>query len=80
MKNPASISAFGQHLRKLREDRGLSLQMLADESNVAKPTLFRVETAKATPTLDLLVSLARGLNVTVRDLVDIPDLEKLDEV
>jgi len=70
VKKPASIAAFGQHLRKLREGRGWSQQELADVSDLAKKTVYRIETAQTAPTLDVLVCLAEGLELPLRELVD----------
>ena len=70
VKNPASVAAFGVHLRKLREARGWSQQALADYADVAKLTVQRIEHAKGAPTLDVLVSLARALQVSLPELMD----------
>lgn len=73
VKNPASIEAFGLHLRKLREERGWSQQALADYADIAKLTVQRIEHAKGAPTLDVLVSLARALHLPLRELLDFPE-------
>lgn len=70
MKNPASVKAFGIHLRRLREDRELSQQELADLSDVNKRTLQTIENGQSSPTFDFMVSLAKGLNTDVKELVD----------
>ncbi|WP_204376178.1 helix-turn-helix domain-containing protein [Hymenobacter coccineus] len=70
MKKPASIAAFGAHLRKLREERGWSQQELADVADVTKKTVYRIETAQTAPTLDVLVCLAEGLEISLPALVD----------
>ena len=70
MKNLTSVEAFGVHLRKLREARGWSQQALADYADVAKLTIQRIEHAKGAPTLDVLVSLARALQLPLRELMD----------
>jgi transcriptional regulator with XRE-family HTH domain len=70
VKNPGSIKAFGIHLRVLREKAGFSQQELADAAGVAKITVQRIENAKYSATLDLLVSLAEALNLPLKKLVD----------
>ncbi|OGX90153.1 helix-turn-helix domain-containing protein [Hymenobacter coccineus] len=69
MKKPASIHAFGQHLRRLREARGWSQQALADAADITKKTVYRMETAQTAPTLDVLVCLAEGLEISLAELV-----------
>jgi len=70
VKNLATIKAFGTHLRKLREERDLSQQNLADIADVAKITIQRIENAKFTVTLDVMVSLSKALKIPLKDLVD----------
>lgn len=72
VKKPASIRAFGAHLRQLRERRGWSQQELADVADITKKTVYRIETAQSAPTLDVLVCLAEGLEIPLRELLDFP--------
>lgn len=69
MKKPASATAFGRHLRGLREHRGWSQQELADVADITKKTVYRIETAQTSPTLDVLVCLAEGLEITLPELL-----------
>lgn len=74
MKKPASIQAFGQHLRRLREGRGWSQQALADAADITKKTVYRMETAQTAPTLDVLACLAEGLEISLAELVTFPTI------
>jgi transcriptional regulator with XRE-family HTH domain len=78
VKNPAGIKAFGAHLRRLREQRGMSQQELADYANVSKMTVHRIETAQFSATLDVLLSLAKALNVPWQEFMACPDIDKVD--
>ncbi|WP_223654418.1 helix-turn-helix domain-containing protein [Hymenobacter psoromatis] len=69
MKKPASIQAFGQHLRRLREARGWSQQALADAADITKKTVYRIEKAQTAPTLDVLACLAEGLELSLPELL-----------
>ncbi|RSK43163.1 helix-turn-helix domain-containing protein [Hymenobacter rigui] len=69
MKNEEVLKAFGQHLRQLREARGWSQQALADVADVSKPTIYRLETARYSVTLDVLASLAQGLEISLSELM-----------
>ncbi|WP_369811127.1 helix-turn-helix domain-containing protein [Hymenobacter mellowenesis] len=75
MKNPAGIRAFGAHLRRLREERGMSQQELADYANVSKMTVHRIETAQFSATLDVLISLTKALGLPLQELVACPGIE-----
>ncbi len=72
LKNLAAIRAFGIRLRQLREQRGWSQQALADVADVSKPTIQRIEQAKFSVTLDVLISLTRGLEIPLSQLLDVP--------
>lgn len=79
MKNPAGLRAFSERLRLLRNQRGYSQQKLADIANVEQSTIKRIELVQLAPTLDLLISLSRALNLEVRDLVDDPAITNSDK-
>jgi DNA-binding XRE family transcriptional regulator len=72
VKNPKGVKAFGIHLRQLREAHDLSQQELADLADLAKKTIQRIENGNATSTFDVMISLARGFNITIEELIDFP--------
>jgi transcriptional regulator with XRE-family HTH domain len=72
VKNPSGIKAFGVQLRRLRESKSLSQQELANRADVAKITVQRIENAKYTVTLDVLISLSEALEVSLIELFDFP--------
>ena len=57
-------------LRGLRQSLGMSLDELAERSHVSPSTISRVETGKRTISLDLLVALAAGLEVSIDALLE----------
>ncbi|MGY6501095.1 MAG: helix-turn-helix domain-containing protein [Acidimicrobiales bacterium] len=58
-------------LRSLRTTLGLSLDQLAERANLSASTISRVETGKRTLGLDVLVPLARALQVDLESLIDV---------
>ncbi|MCO1654166.1 helix-turn-helix domain-containing protein [Pseudonocardia humida] len=66
------VAGVGARLRERRLDAGLSLADLAAELGVSSSTVSRLETGRRTPTLDLLLPLARRYRVTLDELVDAP--------
>ena len=70
MKNPTLLHAFGEHLRALRKQRGLSQQALADEADISWPTVQRVEAGNQSATLEVLAALSQALDVSLKDLMD----------
>jgi len=70
VKNAQAIRAFGVHLRRLRESKELSQQQLADLADVAKITVQRIENAKFTATLDVLISLSDAMGVPLEEMMN----------
>lgn len=70
MKNPNGIKAFATHLRSLRDSKKISQQKLADDADVAKKTIQRIENAKTAVTIDILISLSRALKISLCELTD----------
>src|ERR1700758_1069604 len=58
-------------LRSLRNTLGLSLDELATRTNLSPSTISRVETGKRTISLDILLPLARALQVNLDELLDV---------
>lgn len=58
-------------LRSLRKSLGWSLDDLAQRSHLSPSTISRVETGKRTISLEVLLSLARALQVDLGSLLDI---------
>lgn len=73
VKNPSLLHAFGEHLRALRKQRGLSQQALADEADLSWPTVQRVEAGRQSATLEVLAALAQALGIPLLELVDFPE-------
>lgn len=61
--------ALAEHLRKLRTDRGLRLQDLADNSGVSRATLSRIENGEVSPTAETLGRLASALALPLSQLL-----------
>lgn len=56
-------------VREWRERRGMSYRVLAERAGIALSTLYRIESGKASPTVDMLAKLAEALGVRVVDLI-----------
>lgn len=69
-KDKKRLKKFGQHLRKLREKKGLSMRELASRCDVEYAKISRLENNKANLTLTTLLELADGLEVDPKELVD----------
>jgi XRE family transcriptional regulator, fatty acid utilization regulator len=68
--SPVDALVFGQRLRHLRQQRGLTLSELGVRVGRQPPYLSRLENGKREPTLSLIGALAKALDVTPGELLD----------
>lgn len=64
------IAAIGPKVRRLRQQRGLSLQQLADRSGVSAAAIHKIERNGMVPTVTTLMKLAVALNRSVGYFVE----------
>src|SRR5947208_16523987 len=62
-------AVVGDNLRKLRAQRGLSLEKLAQQSGVSRAMLGQIELGQSAPTINVLWKIASGLGVTFSALI-----------
>ena len=68
---------IGKNLQKLRKQKNLTQEALAEKVGVARQTIAKWETEESAPDLDLAGRLASALDVSLDDLVNAP-MEELD--
>lgn len=61
---------FGKALRRLREEKGLTQEKLAELADVDRTYIYRLETGKRSPSLGIIFRIAAGLKVTPGALLD----------
>lgn len=59
----------GAKLKKIRLEKGLSLQQLSEKSNVSVSMLSQIERMNADPTMTTLLKICKGLNITLTSLI-----------
>src|SRR5690349_2162069 len=67
------LDGIGPRLRRIRQDRGLTLDDLATATGLSVSTLSRLESGKRRPTLDLLIPLARTHRMALDHLIGAPN-------
>ena len=70
----AALELVGPRLRRVREQRGLTLTEAAARTGISKSTLSRLETGQRRPSLELLLPLAQAYQVPIDDLVGAPEV------
>ena len=58
-------------LRQLRKKRGMNFDILSQKSGISKPTLHSIESGKNVPTLPTLYSIAKALEITTMDFLNL---------
>jgi len=64
------IINFGVHVRKLREKNNMSQQDLANDCNVSKRQIGRIERGEINTTLRTIVIIANALQIEPKELLD----------
>ncbi|MBL9132748.1 MAG: helix-turn-helix transcriptional regulator [Verrucomicrobiaceae bacterium] len=69
--SPEAINEnLGKRVKKLRADRGWSLEELANASGVSRSMLSEIEREKANPTLTVTFRIARAFGLTLQELIE----------
>ena len=66
---------IGKKLQKLRKQKGLTQEALAEAVGVARQTIVKWEAGESMPDLEMSGRLASALEVTLDDLVNAPEGE-----
>lgn len=62
---------IGEKIKRLRQSKGMTQQTLADECDIEKPNLSRIENGNTNPTIKSLWKISNALGVKLKDLVDV---------
>ena len=62
------LKAFGKNLRKLREDRGLSQEALANDADIPINQVGRIERGEINTTISTANAIAKALKIELSEL------------
>lgn len=68
------LDHVGPRLRRVREQRAITLTDVAERTGISKSTLSRLENGQRRPSLELLLPLARTYRVPLDELVGAPEV------
>lgn len=68
-------TAISENLKRIREERGLSLDQVSKLSGVSKSMLGQIERGVVSPTISTLWKISNGLKVYCTELMQRPELE-----
>ena len=69
LRDKSTLEHFGARLKELRLKKGMTLEQLAFEADIELSQVHRVEKGKINPTLTTLMALAKGLDITLAELM-----------
>lgn len=67
------LQLIGNNLRKKRSTKGISQQELADNSDVAKSTIQRIEKGEMNPSILTLIKISLALKIDLAELTAVKD-------
>ena len=62
------LKLFGENLRRIRNEKNITMQQLANQAEIELSQIYRIEAGKINPKLTTLLKIAKGLNVLPADL------------
>lgn len=69
-----ALDQVGPRLKRIRQERGVTLAGLSATTGISKSTLSRLETGQRRPSLELLLPLALAYRVPLDELVGAPEV------
>ena len=72
-----SAGRFGERVRELRRGRGLTLEELAERSEVSRAMISKVERGEKNPTLVVAAKVAEGLEITLAERLGTEERRKI---
>lgn len=75
---------IAENLKRLRNSKGISLDVVSEQTGVSKSMLHQIEKGSANPSINVLGKIASGLRIEFSDLISSPPMDtcivKIDEV
>lgn len=66
--NTKILENFGNHVKKLRLEKGISQELLAEKLNIHRTYMSFIERGKRNPGLVLLFKISRALGIKLPEL------------
>lgn len=70
MEMDKEVERVIDNIKKIRNEKKISIIQLSNESGVSRSHLFYIESKKSVPSLNTLAKLAKTLNVKMKDFFD----------
>ena len=74
------LTLLGKRIAELRSKCGLTQEKLAEMVNYSSNHIAKLESARTKPSFDLLVNIAKALNVNLNDLFDFDSINTIEYI
>ena len=71
---------IGQKLRKIRKDKGLTVQVVAARAGVSKGLISRIENSRTIPSLPVLIAIVKGLEIELNSFFSDIDRSATEQI
>jgi len=78
IRNQELLELLGNHVRKMRVEKNMTMEELAYASEMELSQVYRIEKGKINATVSSLFAIAKGLDVSLQELLQYLDLSQLD--
>ena len=78
--NEYILTEIGQKIRKIRKEKGLTVQTVASRAGVSKGLISRIENSRTVPSLPVLIAIIKGLEVSLNAFFGDIDRNSLERV
>lgn len=68
-RNEALVATVGTRIREVRNQKGMSMDDLADECQIEKKLVYLIENGKGNPTISTLDVIAKAFGMSVSELL-----------
>jgi transcriptional regulator with XRE-family HTH domain len=62
------LKNFGNNLRRIRKEKDLSMEALANLAEIELSQIFRIETGRINPKLITILTIAKALGISPKEL------------
>lgn len=70
IRNQKAINAFAKKIKDLRKKKGFSQYQLADEANIDRSQVIRIENAQSNTTISTIYALADAFEIKAKELLE----------
>lgn len=72
------LQQIGKKIAEIRIKRGFTQEKLAEMVNYSTNHIAKLESARTKPSFNLLIDIAKAMNIEVKDLFDFDEINTID--